>query len=103
MNVPKSKEHKQLGSFVNNQRQLYRRREKGEKTSLTEGRIRSLEEVSVGDGILPALYFRMSCVTFWCALLFMQLGFAWAAKGAVSEHRAKTLQAQWEQRMQGER
>ncbi|KAL9182275.1 hypothetical protein ACHAXT_012927 [Thalassiosira profunda] len=72
MNVPKSKEHKQLGSFVNNQRQLYRRREKGEKTSLTEGRIRSLEE----------------------------LGFAWAVKGAVSEHRAKTLQAQWEQRMQ---
>jgi len=71
-NVPKNEKCKQIGRWVNNQRQFYRKRVEGETSSLTEDRIKSLEE----------------------------LGFVWSMKKPVSEGRAKILQAQWEQRLQ---
>ena len=46
VNVPKTEELKALGRFVNNQRQYYRKRMNGEATSLTDERIRCLEDVS---------------------------------------------------------
>ena len=72
VNVPKT--YHQLGRFVNNQRQFYRRRMvDGEKNSLTDERIQALEE----------------------------LGFVWSMK-PISVDRAKNLQTQWEQRIHGE-
>mmetsp|Transcript_13816 Transcript_13816/g.33438 ORF Transcript_13816/g.33438 Transcript_13816/m.33438 type:complete len:556 (+) Transcript_13816:179-1846(+) len=71
-NVPKNVEFKSLGRWVNNQRQYYKKREQGESSSLTEDRINSLEE----------------------------LGFIWSMNTPVSEKRAKTLQTQWEERLQ---
>ena len=74
VNVPKKETFHQLGRFVNNQRQFYRKRMvDGEKNSLTDERIRALEE----------------------------LGFVWSMK-PISVDRATSLQTLWEQRIHGE-
>ena len=44
--VPKNDEYKQLGRFVNNLRQSYRKHMNEKSSSLTDDRIRDLEEVS---------------------------------------------------------
>eukprot|EP00581_Thalassiosira_minuscula_P008441 CAMPEP_0183708502 /NCGR_PEP_ID=MMETSP0737-20130205/4808_1 /TAXON_ID=385413 /ORGANISM="Thalassiosira miniscula, Strain CCMP1093" /LENGTH=465 /DNA_ID=CAMNT_0025936395 /DNA_START=226 /DNA_END=1620 /DNA_ORIENTATION=- len=70
-NVPKTEKYKQLGRFVNNQRQFYRKKLEGETNSLTDARVKALEEI----------------------------GFVWSMK-PISESRAKALQTQWENRIQ---
>lgn len=70
-NVPKNEKYMQLGRFVNNHRQFYRKKLEGETNSLTDDRVKALEE----------------------------LGFVWAMK-PISENRARHLQSMWEARIQ---